>query len=340
MTMTNHQAAQVKPKRSRRAMLQIAATLLVFACSLHSFVVSSTKQNWTDRATIRGRNLLAVADDLLHRCRIPKEYRLSKQPTSPTYLASFHGGTKVISNLAHALTGIATTNQVNYSRRRRDHSVLFETHYPLHGAMKLQDDEHFRGAILLLRNPITAILASFNAFYARQYHYLIDVRAPPQDWIRYRDSAQFAAQVKLYENFVVYWMNKYKSNRQDLLLITYEGLTGGRGAAFTKQIGNFLDKSEGIHIIDFDSIPCIWEKFVHDKWYPEQEADGQDDASSAAPTGTSFQERWDDRPFKKDQLRMISRMLSSLNDRYGSDDQFSGIMNSYINSLYDYSQEA
>ena len=63
-------------------------------------------------------------------------------------------------------------------------------------------------------------------------------------------------------------MNKYKKNREDLLLITYEGLTGRRGEIFTKQIANYLDKSEGINVIDPDSIPCIWEKFVHDKWYP------------------------------------------------------------------------
>ena len=142
-------------------------------------------------------------------------------------------------------------------------------------------------------------------------------------------------------------MNKYKRNRQDLLLITYEGLTGGRGAIFTKQIGNFLDKSEGITIIDPDSIPCIWEKYVHDKWYPDDGGGGgggggHDATASTATSSTtrSFQERSDDRPLTKDQLRMVSRMLQSLNDRYGSDDQFSTIMNSYMNSLYDYSEVA
>jgi hypothetical protein len=118
--------------------------------------------------------------------------------------------------------------------------------HPLEGAIKVEDDDNFRGAILLLRNPVDAILSSFNAFYALQYHYLIDLRAPAEDqfrapvedWIRYRDSAQFAAQVKLYEKFVIHWMNKYKKNREDLLLITYEGLTGRRGEIFTKQIAN------------------------------------------------------------------------------------------------------
>mmetsp|Transcript_18737 Transcript_18737/g.28937 ORF Transcript_18737/g.28937 Transcript_18737/m.28937 type:complete len:335 (-) Transcript_18737:94-1098(-) len=326
--MTNQAAA--KPMTSKRVVFQVAAALALSAyCLLHYawLTESPPEQKWTDSASlIRGRSLSAV--DLPPRCFIPREYRLSKQPTSPAYLASFHGGGKVISNLAQALTGIATTNQVNYAKHRTDHSVLFETHYPLHGAIKIQDDDNFRGTILLLRNPIDSILSSFNAFYARQYHYLIDIRAPAEDWIRYRDSAQFADQLKAYERFVLHWMNKYKKNREDLLLITYEGITGGRGAIFTKQIASYLDKSEGINVIDPDSIPCIWEKFVRDQWYPN---------NGHASTATSFQERAEDRPLTQDQLFAVSRMLQSLDERFGRDKQFSTIMNSYMNSLSDYS---
>jgi len=337
MTMMTNQAA-AKPRTSKRVVLQVAALALSAYCLLHYawLTESPPEQKWTDSASlIRGRSLSAV--DLPSRCFIPREYRLSKQPASPTYLASFHGGGggKVISNLAQALTGIAATNQVNYARRRIDHSVLFETHYPLDGAIKVEDDANFRGAILLLRNPIDAILSSFNAFFALQYHYLIDLRAPAEeqfrapaeDWIRYRDSAQFAAQVKLYERFVIHWMNKYKKNREDLLLITYEGLTGRRGEIFTKQIASYLDKSEGINVIDPDSIPCIWEKFVRDQWYP----------TNGHAAATSFQqERADDRPLTQDQIRVVSRMLQSLDERFGRrDKQFSTIMNSYMNSLSD-----
>eukprot|EP00985_Skeletonema_marinoi_P021976 scaffold13749_cov190-Skeletonema_marinoi.AAC.8 len=126
-------------------------------------------------------------------------------------------------------------------------------------------------------------------------------------------------------------MNKYKKNREDLLLITYEGITGGRGAIFTKQIASYLDKSEGINVIDPDSIPCIWEKFVHDKWYPNN-------GRASTATTTSFQERADDRPLTQDQLFVVSRMLQSLDERFGRDDkQFSTIMNSYMNRLDDYS---
>jgi len=341
--MTTNQAA-AKPMTSKRVVLQVAAALALSAyCLLHYawLTESPPEQKWTDSTSLRGRSLSIAVADLPPRCRIPREYRLSKQPTSPTYLASFHGGGggKVVSNLAQALTGIAATNQVNYARRRINHSVLFETHYPLEGAIKVEgDDNNFRGAILLLRNPVDSILSFFNAFYARKYHYLIDFRAPAEeqfrasaeDWIRYRDSAQFADQLKAYERFVIHWMNKYKKNREDLLLITYEGITGGRGAIFTKQIASYLDKSEGINVIDPDSIPCIWEKFVRDQWYPN--------SGHASTATTSFQERADDRPLTQDQLFAVSRMLQSLDERFGRDDkQFSTIMNSYMNSLHDYS---
>eukprot|EP00986_Skeletonema_menzelii_P012878 scaffold7277_cov80-Skeletonema_menzelii.AAC.8 len=320
------QQVEAEPKRSmRRAILRVvAATLVISACVFQyawdrpSFQ-SPPEQSWTDSVSLRGRSL-SVAEDSSLRCRIPREYRLSKHPTSPTYLASFDGGGEIVSNLAQALTGITTTTQVNYAPRRTERSVLFETHYPLDGAVKQAHDENFRGAILLLRNPITAILASFNAYNARQYRYSVDVvRASEEEWIRYRDSAQFAAQVKAYEKFIIYWMNKYQENREDLLLIPYEGLTGGKGAIFTKQIGDFLDKAEGINIIDPDSVPCIWEKFVH---FPA--------------TTTSFQERADDRPLTEDHLFVVSRMLQSLDATFGHDKQFSTIMKSYINSLHSY----
>ena len=329
--MTTNQAA-AKPKMSRRAV--VVATMALFVCSLyHGWKsLSSPEVNWTENSSLRGRSLSVVnlpADS--HGCRARNELklRLSKAITSPTYLASFHVGGKVVSNVVQALTGLATTTQVNYSKRRIDHTVLFETHYPLHRALKLDDDDNFRGTILLLRNPISDILSSFNAFYARQYHYLTDLRAPEGDWIRYRDSAQLSAQIKTYEKFVTYWMTKYEDNREDLLLITYEGLTGGKGARFTKQIGNFLDKSRGVRI-NPNSIPCVWEQYVHERWH-----DDEDDGEDSSPTNAhhSFQERFDDRPFTQDQLRPVRRMLQNLDEKFGHDEQFSTIMKSYMNSL-------
>ena len=325
------------PRSRRRAMMRIVgASLAISLCTTFQFWLSNHQsppaagQSWTDSGSLRGRSLSAVDVSSL-RCRIPREYRLSKNPISPTYVASYDSGSEVVSNLVQALTGIATTTQVNYAPRRAERSVLLETHYPLQGSLKIRDEENFRGAILLLRNPITAILASYNTFASRQYRYSADVvRASEEEWIRYRDSA-FASQVKQYERFVTHWMNKYEENREDLLLIPYEGLTGGKGAIFTKQIGNFLDKTEGINILDPDSIPCIWEKFVHDQWYP----DG-DDASPS--TTTSFQERADDRPLKQNHLHMVSGMLQGLDERFGNDDrQFSTIMKSYLKGLYEYS---
>jgi hypothetical protein len=268
-----------------------------------------------------------------NRCHIKTEVRLSKDIISPTYLASFHGGgTEITSTLVQSLTGIATTNQVNYAKRRTDHSVLVETHYPRHGALTVDNDSNYRGTILLLRNPIDAILASFNSFYTQQYHLSSTIRAPVEDWIRYRDSAQLYGQIKLYERFIIHWMKKYRgpdNSRNKLLIVTYEGLTGGKGAIFAKQIANFL-YGEGVNVVDPISIPCVWEKVVKDHWYEDQETDV---AAEGTLISTSFQERTDDRPFTQEQLHVVLTMLRSLDERFGHDKQLSIILNSYVNTI-------
>jgi hypothetical protein len=269
-----------------------------------------------------------------NRCHIKTEVRLSKDIISPTYLASFHGGgTEITSTLVQSLTGIATTNQVNYAKRRTDHSVLVETHYPRHGALTVDNDSNYRGTILLLRNPIDAILASFNSFYTQQYHLSSTIRAPVEDWIRYRDSAQLYGQIKLYERFIIHWMKKYRgpdNSRNKLLIVTYEGLTGGKGAIFAKQIANFLH-GEGVNVVDPISIPCVWEKVVKDHWYEDQEVDVA--VAGGTPAPTSFQERTDDRPFTQEQLHVVLTMLRSLDERFGHDKQLSIILNSYVNTI-------
>lgn len=238
--------------------------------------------------------------------------------------------------MVQSLTGIATTNQVNYAKRRTDHSVLVETHYPRHGALTVDNDSNYRGTILLLRNPIDAILASFNNFYTQQYHLSSTIRAPVEDWIRYRDSAQLYGQIKLYERFIIHWMKKYRgpdnNSRNKLLIVTYEGLTGGKGAIFAKQIANFLHMDgEGVNVVDPISIPCVWEKVVKDHWYEDQE--GVDVAAEGTSISTSFQERTDDRPFTQEQLHVVVTMLRSLDERFGHDKQLSTILNSYINRI-------
>lgn len=374
-TTMSHQAAaaaaMTTTKRTglKRTALQIAAAVVFSAYSLrYAWIETSLllapeadaspralsmadDEDWystvdSHPSFLRGRNLSVevvysssptLARNNNNRCHIKTEVRLSKEIISPTYLASFHGGgTEITSTLVQSLTGIATTNQVNYAKRRTDHSVLVETHYPRHGALTVDNDSNYRGTILLLRNPIDAILASFNNFYTQQYHLSSTIRAPVEDWIRYRDSAQLYGQIKLYERFIIHWMKKYRgpdnNSRNKLLIVTYEGLTGGKGAIFAKQIANFLHMDgEGVNVVDPISIPCVWEKVVKDHWYEDQE-----DVVAAAegtPIPTSFQERTDDRPFTQEQLHVVVTMLRSLDERFGHDKQLSIILNSYINRI-------
>ena len=131
-------------------------------------------------------------------------------------------------------------------------------------------------------------------------------------------------------------MKKYRggptddnNSRNKLLIVTYEGLTGGKGAIFAKQIANFLHMDgEGVNVVDSISIPCVWEKVVKDHWYEDQEV-----AAEGTSTPTSFQERTDDRPFTQEQLHVVVTMLRSLDERFGHDKQLSTILNSYINRI-------
>jgi hypothetical protein len=96
-----------------------------------------------------------------NRCHIKTEVRLSKDIISPTYLASFHGGgTEITSTLVQSLTGIATTNQVNYAKRRTDHSVLVETHYPRHGPTTEAPSSFYVTPSMPSLPPLTAFILS------------------------------------------------------------------------------------------------------------------------------------------------------------------------------------
>ena len=186
MSSSNQAAAAVatKPSGLKRVVLQAAAVLYLFAFSAYSLrnAYQETSRMLSSPESLQGpnRSLSVAGSSNSSRCHhydIITDIRLSeaKEIISPTtYLASFHGsGTEITSNLVQALTGISTTNQINYAKQRRadDHSILIETHYPAHDSSLTieEDDSNYRGTILLLRNPIDAILSSFNTVYTQQH---------------------------------------------------------------------------------------------------------------------------------------------------------------------------
>ncbi len=92
--------------------------------------------------------------------------KFAEKDISPTYQASFPGsGARMTWNLVIALTGIAINDDHNHAGVGYDRVVAVKTHYPLDYGRYIEDDAKFRGAILLLRNPMTAVPSFFNFKY-------------------------------------------------------------------------------------------------------------------------------------------------------------------------------
>lgn len=101
-------------------------------------------------------------------CKITSGQKLAAHKIPPTYQASFPGsGARMTWHLVMALTGISINDDFNHMKRGYEKVVAVKTHYPLSHGKLLKEDPTFRGAMLLLRNPISAIPSFFNFKYGK-----------------------------------------------------------------------------------------------------------------------------------------------------------------------------
>ena len=163
------------------------------------------------------------------------------------------------------------------------------------------------------------------------------------------------AQLKSYENFVEYWMERY-ADRDDLLLISYEDLTDPTlGPIVATQIATFLAQTEGVDPIDPTSVPCIWEMVVNYKKHMDGVPLGGDGQSLlpengrglgwtkiegiAVPVGRTHPDISSKRtgpkvrPYSEEQLVMMNEMFQRLMTKYGMDFDLVRILSSYIDVI-------
>ena len=195
--------------------------------------------------------------------------------------------------------------------------------------------------------------------FAEQINHLPthSTRAPNEDWLKYRDhpSDGVLAQIKIYEKFVTYWMEKY-ADRSNLLLVEYEKLTSNeshkcaveiesnkidrqcmKGPMEAIRIANFLGEQEGVDPIAEESIPCVWEHVVNYKSEEEMNAGKRKDGRklrkvdgdwvSSVRTGPKV------RPYSKELLDEMLALLQRLAEKYSNDEEFVTIMSSYIETV-------
>ena len=133
---------------------------------------------------------------------------LSKAQIEQTFAASFPGsGARLTRNLIEGITGIVSASDKNFQKYNK-REVAIKTHYPHRAGRDIDGAQDVSRGLLLLRNPKFAI-PSFHNFKFEIQNDLPNhsMRAPVNDWLKWRTDGQFDRQLSHWEDFVVYWKN-------------------------------------------------------------------------------------------------------------------------------------
>lgn len=165
------QSMQRRKRLASRLLLAIMILAAAYFASEYLFSVDLEEvQNYPSTLQIRiakEENITRHLSTALPngRCKVTPQ-KFAEKDISPTYQASFPGsGARMTWNLVIALTGIAINDDHDHAGVGYDRVVAVKTHYPLDYGRYVEDDPKFRGAILLLRNPMTAVPSFFNFKY-------------------------------------------------------------------------------------------------------------------------------------------------------------------------------
>ena len=257
-------------------------------------------------------------------CTVPRA-RHSNEILGTLYQPAFPGsGSRMTYELVEALTGFTISNDHNYAvdPRVRQKVVSVKTHYPNRNGISLEEfDDDFKGAILVVRNPIKAIPSFFNFWYERMNHLENhSVRAPKEEWIAYRD-ANLAEQLKSWKKHMDYWLKKYQDDRSKLLVLPYEYITHNTaGPVYAMKLAKFLDSAEGVHV-DLEKVACLWHHSV--KYMDE----GEDIELRSVRKGSTAT------PYTHSQFAAVQKVLQEQKWKYQHDEEVHKIMDQYLRHL-------
>jgi len=180
----------------------------------------------------------------------------------PVFSASYPGsGARMTWNLIEAITGIVTGDDWNTNGWGKQ-VVSVKTHYPHPHGNKLSWEAEIERAFIVVRSPIKAI-PSFHNFLHEFQNNLENhsLRAPVEDWIRWRDNA-FSVEVKEWRRHLEYYLARFPANKR--LVVSYEDLTNeNTGPRVSKQIIRFFAESPGVTPISEESAECVWGTVVN-----------------------------------------------------------------------------
>ena len=331
--------------------LQCLLCIIVFTCiSLETTQQFNTaimhKDEYTRRVKIRRR--LSLTSDYCNAMKRPPPH-LPSVPNlldkSAIYAAHFPGsGDKLITkhlieNTTGLLVGEASSSP-SLERMKAQHMdrtgfakgqgevVVVRTNYP-HNSKLAAWDYDIHGALVVLRNPLTAIPSYFDQLYELNSHVPAGDSSveTTNQFIKWRDN-QLSDQLLLWQRFVSFWMQKFDDDKR--VFISYESLINEvSGPQETVRLTEFLQGSmrasamsispsnqsmieESIKTFaNMDEIYCIWK-----------------DMSTLA---TSHEGRLThkDRPLTTENLVAISTMLLELINQWSNHHQLVSILSAY-----------
>jgi len=196
-------------------------------------------------------------------------------------------------------------------------------------------DYDIHGAIVVLRNPLTAIPSYFDQLYELNSHVPAGDSSieTTNQFIKWRDN-QLSDQLLLWQRFVSFWMEKFIQDDSKRIIISYESLFNeASGPQETVRLAQFLQggmRSSAMNIspanqtmidesiktfANMDEIYCIWK-----------------DMSTLA---TSHEGRLThkDRPLTAENLVAISTMLLELINQWSNHQQLVSILSAYNDQL-------
>jgi len=289
--------------------------------------------------------------------------RYSNAPIRPVLLASYPGsGSQMTRILISQLTHIQTKSMWDPSDQR-DRAVAIKTHYPFSGGdeyLALTEDIQFDRAILILRSPLQAIPSFFNQLYERRHNLPTHTqRGPTEEWIRFRDnkgrgkkmvSRSFSLvlcdlflhlpgldhYIEEYENFIVHWMDGYSLQKR-LLITSFETLTNENSGVFqAKRIANWLNRLDGVDVINQKYVPCLWRKVINHGRYriDDISRDKSREKKEWLPMST-MRRGPSRRAYTVENLKVMTASLERLRTRYLDNIQFVNLMEAYIKAVAD-----
>jgi hypothetical protein len=311
-------------------------------------------------------------------CPLSRAIQPTERIATPVPIASYPGsGAKMTWMLVETLTGLVTADEHRLNGNPWDRAISVKSHWPHpHGAARLgavldrkssaatigaaaaaigedatseTDGVSFPRAVLLLRHPLGAIPSLHNFLNEEQTgsqgH---TVRAPLDRWQTWL-GRNFEAELKAWEDHLVYWMDRYGAHER--LVLTYEGLTdeveGPRSSAALMEFLSLAVKNTdaGWEPRADAEVACIWRKMVQ---YKRRASDENNAAAAAAAAANdapppvtgqilfhpsnpvSHRSGSDYRPYSQGQLGQMADMLRRLQGRYGGDEQVAPILEVYL----------